>query len=211
MMFETLQNKDVDKLPGRMLSTSYYTDFYGECKLFEAMPDKMIDMFYSTNSVKENVTLNNNVIIEFFNESGQNVDLDLNDVRIHSPRDIMKQCQHNKAYASENNAQFDRIVRYCLNICNAAKIENGAKGGKSGVKPVIVLKDINKYKLKVGDSYDPMNGTLAMDIYGNDITSYIRVQGTVDNKTPGVYTIEYILNDNFGTNLSYFRHITVTE
>lgn len=154
MMFETLKNKNVDKLPGRMLSTSYYTDFYAECKLFEAMPDEMIDMFYSTNSVKENVTLDNAAIIEFFDESGQNVDLDLNDVRIHSTRDIMKQCQHNKAYASENNAQFDRIVRYCLNICNAAKIENGAKGGKSGVKQVIVLKDIDKYKLKVGDSYE---------------------------------------------------------
>ena len=154
MMFETLQNKNVDKLPGRMLSTSYYTDFYAECKLFEAMPDEMIDMFYSTKSVKENVTLNNAAIIEFFDESGQNVDLDLNDIIIHSPRDIMKQCQHNNAYASENNAQFDRIVRYCLNICNAAKIENGAKGGKSSVKSVIVLKDIDKYKLKVGDSFE---------------------------------------------------------
>ena len=154
MMFETLQNKNVDKLPGRMLSTSYYTDFYAECKLFEAMPDEMIDMFYSTKSVKENVTLDNAAIIEFFDETGQNVDLDLNDIRIHSPRDIMKQCKHNKAYESENNAQFDRIVRYCLNICNAAKIENGKKGGKSGVKPVIVLKDIEKHKLKVGDSYE---------------------------------------------------------
>ena len=154
IMFETLQNKDVDKLPGRMLSTSYYTNFYAKCKLFEAMPDEMIDMFYSTNSVKENVTLDNAAIIEFFDETGQNVDLDLNDIRIHSPRDIMKQCKQNKAYESENNAQFDRIVRYCLNICNAAKIENGKKGGKSGVKPVIVLKDIEKHKLKVGDSYE---------------------------------------------------------
>ena len=154
IMFETMQNKNVDKLPGRMLSTSYYTNFYAKCKLFEAMPDEMIDMFYSTKSVKENVTLDNAAIIEFFDESGQNVDLDLNDIRIHSPRDIMKQCKHNKAYESENNAQFDRIVRYCLNICNAAKIENGKKGGKSGVKPVIVLKDIEKHKLKVGDSYE---------------------------------------------------------
>lgn len=77
--------------------------------------------------------------------------------------------------------------------------------------PINFMRVIDGVVIKVGDSYDPMNGTLAMDIYGNDITSYIRVQGTVDNKTPGVYTIEYILNDNFGTNLSYFRHITVTE
>ena len=158
MMFEILQNKDVDKLPGRMLSTSYYTDFYVECKLFEAMPDEMIDMFYSTKSVKENVTLANSAIIEFFEESGQNVDLDLNDIRIHSPRDIMKQCKHNKAYESENNAQFDRIVRYCLNICNAAKIENGAKGGKSGVKKCTILKampvkTLSKYGLNVGDEF----------------------------------------------------------
>lgn len=154
VMFETLQNKNVDKLPGRMLSTSYYTGFYADCKLFASMPDEMIDMFYSTKSVKENVTLNNDAIIKFFDESGQNVDLDLNDIRIHSPRDIMKQCKRNEAYVSAHNEQFDRIVKYCLNICNAAKIENGAKGGKSGVKPVIVLKDINKYKLKVGDSYE---------------------------------------------------------
>lgn len=154
VMFETMQNKNVDKLPGRMLSTSYYTGFYADCKLFASMPDEMIDMFYSTKSVKENVTLNNAAIIEFFNESGQNVDLDLNDIRIHSPRDIMKQCKRNEAYVSEHNEQFDRIVKYCLNICNAAKIENGKKGGKSGVKPVIVLKDIEKHKLKVGDSYE---------------------------------------------------------
>ena len=158
MMFETLLNKNADKLPGRMLSTSYYTDFYADCKLFDAMPDEMIDMFYSTNSVKENVTLDNAAIIEFFDESGQNVDLDLNDVRIHSTRDIMKQCKQNKAYESENNAQFDRIVKYCLNICNAAKIENGKKGGKSGVKKCVILKamptkTLSKYGLNVGDEY----------------------------------------------------------
>ena len=159
MMFETLLNKNADKLPGRMLSTSYYTDFYADCKLFDAMPDEMIDMFYSTNSVKENVTLDNAAIIEFFDESGQNVDLDLNDVRIHSTRDIMKQCKQNKAYESENNAQFDRIVKYCLNICNAAKIENGKKGGKSGVKKCVILKamptkTLSKYGLNVGDEYE---------------------------------------------------------
>ena len=158
-MFETMQNKNVDKLPGRMLSTSYYTGFYADCKLFASMPDEMIDMFYSTKSVKENVTLNNAAIIEFFNESGQNVDLDLNDIRIHSPRDIMKQCKRNEAYVSEHNEQFDRIVKYCLNICNAAKIENGKKGGKSGVKKCTILKampvkTLSKYKLNVGDEFE---------------------------------------------------------
>ena len=59
--------------------------------------------------------------------------------------------------------------------------------------------------------FDIWEGVYAKDINGNDITSYITATGTVDTSTPGVYRVIYYLNDNFGTNLKYYRYVTVTE
>lgn len=77
--------------------------------------------------------------------------------------------------------------------------------------PIHYMRVINDVVLKVGDDYDPMDGASAFDINGNDISSYIIVEGTVDNRKAGVYELYYILNDNFGTSLSYYREVTVIE
>lgn len=63
----------------------------------------------------------------------------------------------------------------------------------------------------LNEPFDMWAGVYAKDINGNDITSYITAVGSVDTSTPGVYLIKYYLNDSFGTNLEYYRYVTVTD
>ena len=44
-----------------------------------------------------------------------------------------------------------------------------------------------------------------------DITSYITITGELDLSTPGTYVLIYHLEDNYGTNLAYWRYITVID
>ena len=37
------------------------------------------------------------------------------------------------------------------------------------------------------------------------------LQQSVDTSTPGVYLVKYYLSDSFGTNLKYYRYVTVTD
>lgn len=54
-------------------------------------------------------------------------------------------------------------------------------------------------------------GIYAVDTNGNNITSSITISGNVDVTKPGVYTLIYYLSDNFGTDLAYYRYVTVGE
>lgn len=65
--------------------------------------------------------------------------------------------------------------------------------------------------VSLNEPFDIWKGVYAKDINGNDITSYITATGSVDTSTPGVYKVIYFLNDNFGTNLKYYRYVTVTD
>lgn len=63
----------------------------------------------------------------------------------------------------------------------------------------------------LNEPFDLWAGVNAKDINGNDITSYITAEGSVDTSTPGVYLVKYYLSDSFGTNLKYYRYVTVTD
>lgn len=63
----------------------------------------------------------------------------------------------------------------------------------------------------LNSDFDIWTGVYAKDVNNNDITSYITATGSVDTSTPGVYKVIYFLNDSFGTNLKYYRYVTVTR
>ncbi|MGL6058659.1 MAG: immunoglobulin-like domain-containing protein [Culicoidibacterales bacterium] len=51
--------------------------------------------------------------------------------------------------------------------------------------------------IKVGETFDPMNGVSATDKEAGDITAEIKVEGNVDAITPGKYTLRYSVDDEF--------------
>lgn len=65
--------------------------------------------------------------------------------------------------------------------------------------------------IPLNEPFDQWKGIYAVDLNGTDITSHITISGTVDVTKPGTYTLIYHLSDNFGTNLDYYRYVTVTE
>lgn len=63
------------------------------------------------------------------------------------------------------------------------------------VKPVI--SGAADVRIKVGDSFDPMDGVTASDAVDGDLTGDIEVSGSVDTQTPGDYEITYsVTNSN---------------
>ena len=77
-------------------------------------------------------------------------------------------------------------------------------------KPVINAKDL---ELKVGDSFNPLNGVTAYDKEDGDLTSNIQViENTVDTKKVGNYTVTYKVTDsaNNETTLTIKVNVTAT-
>ena len=66
-------------------------------------------------------------------------------------------------------------------------------------------------QIALNQPFDKWEGIYAVDTNGNNITSSITISGNVDVTKPGVYTLIYYLSDNFGTDLAYYRYVTVVE
>lgn len=75
--------------------------------------------------------------------------------------------------------------------------------------PIHFMNVVKDRVVEVGSSVDLLEGASAFDIYGKDITSYIKVEGTVDTSKEGVYPLTYTITDNYGGSLSYYREVTV--
>lgn len=70
---------------------------------------------------------------------------------------------------------------------------------------------VDNCTVHVGEAFDRWAGIYAVDMNRKDITSYITITGELDLSTPGTYVLIYHLEDNYGTNLAYWRYITVID
>ena len=71
------------------------------------------------------------------------------------------------------------------------------------------LSGVKDKQVAVGTSINLWEGIRAVDLNGNDITSYISISGSVDTSVAGRYTVTYNLIDAFGTIIAYNSVITV--
>ena len=85
-----------------------------------------------------------------------------------------------------------------------------SEDGKVDTK-IDYMTGVDDCTIRVGEAFDRWAGVYAVDMSRNDITSYITITGELDVSTPGVYTLIYHLEDNYGTSLAYWRYITVTN
>lgn len=76
-------------------------------------------------------------------------------------------------------------------------------------KKIDYLKGVKDKSVALGSSVNLWEGIYAVDMEGNNITSYISISGSVNTSIAGKYTITYNLMDAFGTILAYNSVITV--
>lgn len=62
--------------------------------------------------------------------------------------------------------------------------------------------------ITVGQAFNPLTGVTATDAEDGDLTSKIKVSGTVDTKVAGTYTLMYSVKDKKG--LETFKSVTIT-
>lgn len=74
-----------------------------------------------------------------------------------------------------------------------------------------VIKGADDKNITVGDSFDPKTGVTATDKEDGDLTSKIKITGTVDNKKPGKYELTYTVSDKAGNKATKKRTITVID
>ena len=76
-------------------------------------------------------------------------------------------------------------------------------------KPVI--SGIDSVTIKVGDTFDPINGVIATDVEDGDLTDKIIVLGNVDTTKAGEYTITYQVTDSDNNTTEHIRTIIVED
>ncbi len=78
-------------------------------------------------------------------------------------------------------------------------------------KKLPIIKGINDFEIKIGESFDLLKGVKAIDEYEGDISSRIVIEGYVDNQTEGVYPITYRVCDKQGNEVKVVRKVTVKK
>nr|WP_308128884.1 immunoglobulin-like domain-containing protein [Bacillus sp. sid0103] len=76
------------------------------------------------------------------------------------------------------------------------------------IKPVI--SGATSKTIYVNTTFDPRVCVTAMDNSDGDVTSAIKINGLVNSKTAGVYTLTYTVTDSSGNETTVTRQITVT-
>ena len=117
----------------------------------------------------------------------------------------------------DSTENFDNRLSELTTLAADAKYDPTDQGAVNNAENNIVNTKIaymtgtRDCTVALNSDFDIWTGVYAKDVNNNDITSYITATGSVDTSTPGVYKVIYFLNDSFGTNLKYYRYVTVTD
>ena len=76
--------------------------------------------------------------------------------------------------------------------------------------PVITLSGFAELKLFTGDKYEEA-GYFAVDCFEKNISSYINVSGSVNTAKPGIYPINYSVDDGYGNSARATRTVFVED
>ena len=99
-------------------------------------------------------------------------------------------------------------IKVSNSLANASDI-NDRLNKLQDLKPVIEI--TSNQTITVGDSFNPLEGVIAYDKDGADITSNIKVEGSVDTSKAGDYKLTYTVKDAQGRETALTVVITVKE
>ena len=145
VMFVSRCNKDWNDYK---LMADHYKKFHWNASLFIAMPDELIDMFWHTGEY--------DALQEFIDNCLMPDDMlgvKTSRAKVTCLDDIFAQLKTNAIYLLDNSKEIIYTVKRCCKISGISEKLNKSKAGKAGVKPVVVLVDIPKYKLKKDDTF----------------------------------------------------------
>ena len=119
--------------------------------------------------------------------------------------------------ATENGAEVDpanvesvELQQYYDNkTMLSSNVIYGEAAEPENQKPV--LSGMVNQTVNVGESFDPMAGVTAFDKEDGDLTSSIKVTGTVDTSETGTYELTYTVEDSTGAKAEGNRVITVMK
>lgn len=74
-----------------------------------------------------------------------------------------------------------------------------------------VIQGVDDLEIKVGETVDLLKGISAIDDLEGNITSRMKIEGVVDNQTPGIYHIVYTVSDEEGNVARVVRKVMVVE
>ena len=116
------------------------------------MPDELIDMFWHTGEYDSLQEFIDNCLMP-----DDMLGVKTTRAKVTCLDDIFAQLKTNAIYLLDNSKEIIYVVKRCCKISGVSekinKSEAGKAGGKAGVKPVIVLVDIPKRKLKKDDAF----------------------------------------------------------
>jgi len=114
----------------------------------------------------------------------------------------------------ENNVNFNKIgeyeVKYRFKNWFVDKTIVRKVIVKDNEAPVISLNGNNKITIKVGENYTEP-GVNALDNYDGDITTSVKIEGSVNTEKTGDYEIVYKVVDSSGNETSITRTVIVEE
>ncbi|WP_163654586.1 glycosyl hydrolase family 18 protein [Listeria sp. PSOL-1] len=84
-------------------------------------------------------------------------------------------------------------------------------GDEEHVNSEPVLSGVQDKTIYINDGFDPLAGVTATDKEDGDLTSKIKVDGSVNTKEAGVYTLVYTVSDSEGATAKATRKITVAK
>ena len=145
VMFVSRCNKDWNDYK---LMADHYKKFHWNASLFIAMPDELIDMFWHTGEY--------DALQEFIDNCLMPDDMlgvKTSRAKVTCLDDIFAQLKTNAVYLLDNSKEIIYTVKRCCKISGISEKINKSEAGKAGVKPVVVLVDIPKYKLKKDDAF----------------------------------------------------------
>ncbi|WP_283591405.1 glycosyl hydrolase family 18 protein [Clostridium butanoliproducens] len=91
------------------------------------------------------------------------------------------------------------------------KFEDGNEGTNPPVNTAPILKGIENKKIFIGETFDAMEGVIAIDKEDGNLTDKIIVTGNVDTNIAGEYKLIYTVEDSEGLVTTKERIITVKE
>jgi len=191
-----------EKFAWRLLDTNQYAQYTSR-----------IGATVYIHSVPYSSEKNSSLIIDAYNKLGSTATIGSIYLEVSDSKWIYENCKNDTAVEVYENPTEEPAIaiadKTTLPAGTAYDPSDTGTTNKIVQHKIDYLQGVKDKKVAVGTSVNLWEDIYAVDLDGNDITSYISISGSVNTAVAGKYTITYNLIDSFGTIIAYNSIITV--